>query len=87
MDFLQQQDAKKAEELDPGGVETSEGGRVCVVVLCWGVGGCRFWMWFDSGFGFGPGFGFSFGFGFGPGFGSGCGVGFGFCFGPVCLCT
>ena len=61
MDFLQQQDAKKAEELDPGGVETSEGGRVCVVVLCWGVGGCRFWMWFDSGFGFGPGFGFGFG--------------------------
>ena len=48
MDFLQQQDAKKAEELDPGGVETSEGGRVCVVVLCWGVGGCRFWIWFLS---------------------------------------
>jgi len=48
MDFLQQQDAKKAEELDPGGVETSEGGRVCVVGLCWGVGGCRFWMWLLS---------------------------------------
>ena len=52
MDFLQQQDAKKAEELDPGGVETSEGGRVCVVVLCWGVGGCS---------GCGVGFGFCFG--------------------------
>ena len=38
MDFLQQQDAKKAEELDPGGVETSEGGRVCVVV-CVGESG------------------------------------------------
>ena len=34
MDFLQQQDAKKAEESDAGGVETSKGGRVCVVVLC-----------------------------------------------------
>ena len=45
MDFLQQQDAKKAAELDPRGVEASEGGCVCVVVLCWGVGGCRFWMW------------------------------------------
>ena len=34
MDFLQEQDAKKAEESDAGGVETSKGGRVCVVVLC-----------------------------------------------------
>ena len=53
MDFLQQQDAqsttiKNAAELDPRGVEASEGGCVCVVVLCWGVGGCRFWMWFLS---------------------------------------
>ena len=48
MDFLQEQDAKKAEESDAGGVETSKGGRVCVVVLCWGVGGCRSWLWFLS---------------------------------------